>query len=65
MGAVRLFVSPHFPLTAPPEHFYRYYDDPACPMPKLYERSQRPDSPVRAATTPERSISTTIFETAG
>ena len=39
-----LFVSlvcPHFPLTAPPEHFYRYYDQ-ELPHPKLYdERAQR------------------------
>ena len=39
-----LFVSlacPHFPLTAPPEHFYRYYDLD-LPLPKLYEeRAQR------------------------
>ena len=39
-----LFVSlvcPHFPLTAPPEHFYRYYDQ-ELPRPKLYdERAQR------------------------
>ncbi len=38
------FVSPHVPLTAPPEHYYRY----ACqylPMPKLYRREQRPDHP--------------------
>jgi choline-sulfatase len=39
------FVAPHYPLTAPPEHFYRYYDDPRLPRPKLYERSQRPDHP--------------------
>ena len=39
------FVAPHYPLTAPPEHFYRYYDDPSLPQPKLYERSQRPDHP--------------------
>ena len=31
------FVCPHFPLTAPPEHFYRYWDQP-LPLPKLYER---------------------------
>jgi choline-sulfatase len=31
------FVCPHFPLTAPPEHFYRYYDQ-ELPLPKLYER---------------------------
>jgi len=39
------FVAPHFPLTAPPEHFYRYYDDPALPLPKLYETDQRPSHP--------------------
>jgi len=31
------FVCPHFPLTAPPEHFYRYYDRD-LPLPKLYDR---------------------------
>lgn len=42
-----LFVSlvcPHFPLTAPPEHFYRYYDQ-KLPLPKLYERTERPKHP--------------------
>src|SRR6266536_1547864 len=39
------FVAPHYPLTAPPEHFYRYYDDHVLPMPRFYERSQRPDQP--------------------
>lgn len=39
------FVSPHFPLTAPPEHYYRYYDDPRLPMPKLYKKSERPAHP--------------------
>ncbi len=34
------FVAPHFPLTAPPEHYYRYADQ-KLPMPKLH---QRPDS---------------------
>ncbi|HMN78861.1 MAG TPA: sulfatase-like hydrolase/transferase [Burkholderiaceae bacterium] len=38
------FVCPHFPLTAPPEHFYRYYDR-ALPMPKLYGKSERPRHP--------------------
>ncbi|QHE87620.1 sulfatase-like hydrolase/transferase [Hydrogenophaga sp. BPS33] len=33
------FVAPHFPLTAPPEHYYRYADQ-KLPMPKLH---QRPD----------------------
>jgi choline-sulfatase len=39
------FVAPHYPLTAPPEHFYRYYDDPHLPMPKFYEPGQRPAHP--------------------
>ena len=39
------FVSPHFPLTAPPEYFYSYYDNPNLPMPKLYEASERPNDP--------------------
>ena len=39
------FVAPHYPLTAPPEHFYRYFDDPKLPMPLLYERHERPDHP--------------------
>lgn len=39
------FVAPHFPLTAPPEHFYRYYDDPRLPMPKLYATKGKPRHP--------------------
>jgi choline-sulfatase len=39
------FVAPHYPLTAPPEHFYRYYDDPALPMPRFYDKSERPNHP--------------------
>jgi choline-sulfatase len=39
------FVAPHYPLTAPPEHFYSYFDDPKLPMPTLYDRSDRPDHP--------------------
>ena len=39
------FVAPHFPLTAPPEHFYPYYHDPRLPWPKLYERAERPAHP--------------------
>jgi choline-sulfatase len=31
------FVCPHFPLTAPPEHFYHYWDQ-QLPLPKRYER---------------------------
>lgn len=38
------FVAPHFPLTAPPEHYYRYYNR-ELPMPKLYAREQRPRHP--------------------
>ena len=37
-------VAPHFPLTAPPEHYYRYFDQD-LPMPKLYEKSERPNHP--------------------
>lgn len=37
-------VAPHFPLTAPPEHYYRYYNQ-TLPMPKLYEKSERPNHP--------------------
>jgi len=39
------FVCPHFPLIAPPEHFYRYYLDRDLPWPKLYDRAQRPQHP--------------------
>jgi len=39
------FVAPHYPLTAPPEHFYRYYDDPALPMPRFRAPGERPDHP--------------------
>jgi choline-sulfatase len=39
------FVAPHFPLTAPPEHFYRYYGDPRLPLPKLYAKDRRPAHP--------------------
>jgi len=38
------FVAPHFPLTAPPEHFYRYWDR-ELPMPKLYDNASRPSHP--------------------
>jgi choline-sulfatase len=38
------FVAPHFPLTAPPEWFYRYWQQ-ALPPPKLYEPAQRPRHP--------------------
>lgn len=39
------FVSPHYPLTAPPEHFYRYFDDPNLPMPRFYSHNERPNHP--------------------
>ena len=39
------FVAPHFPLTAPAEHFYRYYEDDALPWPKLYAPGERPAHP--------------------
>ncbi len=38
------FVAPHFPLTAPPEHYYKYWNRD-LPMPKLYPREQRPRHP--------------------
>lgn len=38
------FVAPHFPLTAPPQHFYRYYDR-ELPLPKLYRKDERPTHP--------------------
>ena len=37
-------VAPHFPLTAPPEHYYEYWQRD-LPMPKLYAPSQRPAHP--------------------
>ncbi len=37
-------VSPHFPLTAPPEHFYRYRGKD-LPRPKLYDPDTRPMHP--------------------
>lgn len=39
------FVAPHYPLTAPPEHYFRYFNDPKLPMPQFYERDQRPTHP--------------------
>jgi choline-sulfatase len=38
------FVAPHFPLTAPPEHFYRYASL-NLPLPKLYQREERTRHP--------------------
>jgi choline-sulfatase len=35
-------VAPHFPLTAPPEHYYRYIDRD-LPRPKLYDMAERPE----------------------
>ncbi len=37
-------VTPHFPLTAPPEHFAKYPLD-ALPLPKLYRPEERPAHP--------------------
>jgi len=37
-------VTPHFPLIAPPEHFYAYPPD-RVPMPKAYAPGDRPDHP--------------------
>jgi choline-sulfatase len=38
------FVAPHFPLTAPPHWFYRYWQQD-LPMPKLYAPEARPHHP--------------------
>lgn len=38
------FVAPHFPLTAPPHWYYRYWQRD-LPMPKLYAKSERPQHP--------------------
>jgi choline-sulfatase len=38
------FVAPHFPLTAPPEWYYRYAGMD-LPMPKQYRRDERPRHP--------------------
>ncbi|HVO90019.1 MAG TPA: sulfatase-like hydrolase/transferase [Casimicrobiaceae bacterium] len=38
------FVLPHFPLTAPPHWFYRYWQQD-LPMPKLYAPASRPHHP--------------------
>ena len=38
------FVAPHFPLTAPPEWYYEYIGR-ELPMPKQYDRDQRPEHP--------------------
>jgi choline-sulfatase len=40
-------VTPHFPLIAPPEHFYATPLD-QLPLPKLYAREQRPQHPFLA-----------------
>ncbi len=38
-------VAPHFPLTAPDEHYYRYFDSDRLPRPKLYGKEERPRHP--------------------
>ena len=38
-------VAPHFPLTAPSEYFYEYYESERLPWPKLYARAERPQHP--------------------
>ncbi|MFN0164012.1 MAG: sulfatase-like hydrolase/transferase [Burkholderiales bacterium] len=38
-------VTPHFPLTAPSEHYYRYARM-QLPMPKKYARNERPHHPI-------------------
>ena len=39
------FVAPHFPLTAPSEYFYEYYESDELPWPKLYAQHERPTHP--------------------
>ena len=39
------FVSPHYPLTAPPDHYYRYFNRPDLPMPRFYAPEERPQHP--------------------
>lgn len=39
------FVSPHYPLTAPPDHYFRYFDNPDLPMPLFYGQNERPNHP--------------------
>jgi len=39
------FVAPHFPLTAPSEYFYEYYESTDLPWPKLYAEAERPQHP--------------------
>lgn len=39
------FVAPHFPLTAPPDHYYRYLGRDDLPMPKLHHRPDGRDHP--------------------
>ncbi len=39
------FVSPHYPLTAPPDHYFQYYDNPDLPMPLFYGKNERPNHP--------------------
>jgi choline-sulfatase len=41
------FVAPHFPLTAPPEWYYRYIDR-GLPWPKQYAKEERPQHPFLA-----------------
>ena len=38
------WVAPHFPLIAPPEHFFRYVDQD-IPLPKQWQHDQRPNHP--------------------
>lgn len=38
------FVCPHFPLTAPPDYYYPYYDQD-LPSPKLYDQRDQPLHP--------------------
>ncbi len=39
------FVTPHYPLTAPEEHYRPYYENVDLPWPKAYAEDERPDHP--------------------
>ena len=54
------FVAPHYPLTAPPEHFYRYFDDPEATDAAVLLAARAARGIRLFTTTRERSTSTII-----
>jgi choline-sulfatase len=56
------FVCPHYPLTAPPEFYFRYFDDPRLVPAVLSTATNVPIIP-SSGTTPSPSISTTTSRT--